>query len=295
MDNPLVSVVVITYNSSKYILECLDSIYNQTYQKIELIISDDCSKDNTVEICRDWLAVNDDRFLGTNLVLSEINTGVSANCNRGVHVSHGEWVKLIAGDDLLLSNCLWDNVCFINKEQYTEILYSNYSRFGDGCQLRERKLIINPYNVFTRLNTQELKILMCNKYCFPTPTMFVSRKCLENLSGFDENIPFAEDWPFCMKALFCKKTINFYNKTTVSYRVHGNSISNNMNQYYESRQALYLELLKYAKRISYLYWLNEYLKYKMAFNNHIVWKVLLLSRFINPYTYILKRIYLKCM
>ena len=90
MDNPLVSVVVITYNSSKYILECLDSIYNQTYQKIELIISDDCSKDNTVEICRDWLAVNDDRFLGTNLVLSEINTGVSANCNRGVHVSHGE-------------------------------------------------------------------------------------------------------------------------------------------------------------------------------------------------------------
>lgn len=53
--NPLVSVIVITYNSSKYVLETLNSVAAQTYDNIELIISDDCSKDNTVEICRNWL------------------------------------------------------------------------------------------------------------------------------------------------------------------------------------------------------------------------------------------------
>lgn len=55
MKNPLVSVIVITYNSSKYVLETLNSVAAQTYDNIELIISDDCSVDNTVEICRNWL------------------------------------------------------------------------------------------------------------------------------------------------------------------------------------------------------------------------------------------------
>jgi alpha-1,3-rhamnosyltransferase len=52
---PLVSVVIITYNSSKYVLETLESAKAQTYQNIELIVSDDCSTDDTVEKCREWI------------------------------------------------------------------------------------------------------------------------------------------------------------------------------------------------------------------------------------------------
>lgn len=51
--NPLVSVVVITYNSSKYIVETLNSVKKQTYKNIELIITDDCSTDNTVSVIKD--------------------------------------------------------------------------------------------------------------------------------------------------------------------------------------------------------------------------------------------------
>ena len=54
-NQPLVSVPVITYNSAKFVLETLESIKAQTYQNIELVISDDCSTDNTVQICRDWV------------------------------------------------------------------------------------------------------------------------------------------------------------------------------------------------------------------------------------------------
>ncbi|MDR0890977.1 MAG: glycosyltransferase [Endomicrobium sp.] len=53
-NNPLVSVCVITYNSSKYVLETLESIKTQTYQNIELIVSDDCSTDDTVEVCENY-------------------------------------------------------------------------------------------------------------------------------------------------------------------------------------------------------------------------------------------------
>ena len=60
--NPLVSVVV-TYNSSATVLETLDSIKNQTYKNIELIITDDFSKDDTVALCQSWVDTNKERFL----------------------------------------------------------------------------------------------------------------------------------------------------------------------------------------------------------------------------------------
>ena len=84
MENPLVSIIVITYNSSKYVLETLESAKAQTYQNIELIISDDGSQDETVELCEKWLAENKDRFIDSQIITVEKNTGIPANCNRGV-------------------------------------------------------------------------------------------------------------------------------------------------------------------------------------------------------------------
>ncbi len=80
----LVSIIVVTYNSSKYILETLESAKAQTYQNIELIVSDDCSTDNTVSICDRWLHENDFFFFRTKLITTTQNTGVAPNCNRGL-------------------------------------------------------------------------------------------------------------------------------------------------------------------------------------------------------------------
>lgn len=130
METPLVSVVVITYNSSKYILECLDSIYNQTYQNIELIITDDCSKDNTVEVCKKWLEQFSDRFIQTKQITTTINTGTSANCNRGISETMGKWYKIIAGDDRLLKNCIEDNIHYVVNHKNVDFLFSDIKPFG---------------------------------------------------------------------------------------------------------------------------------------------------------------------
>ena len=70
-DNSVVSVCVITYNSSKYVLETLESIRMQSYQNIELIICDDCSKDDTVEICKRWIQSYSARFINVLLIEAE--------------------------------------------------------------------------------------------------------------------------------------------------------------------------------------------------------------------------------
>ena len=97
--SPLVSIVIITYNSSTTIVETLDSVKRQTYSNIELIVSDDCSADNTVEVVKGWMERNKSRFVRAKLIESDVNTGVAVNLNRGNKDARGIWLKSIAGDD----------------------------------------------------------------------------------------------------------------------------------------------------------------------------------------------------
>ena len=92
---PLASIVVVTFNSAAYVLETLESAKHQTYRNIELIISDDSSIDNTIGICKKWLLNNKNRFVRTKLITVEKNTGVAANCNRGIANSTSDWIKLV--------------------------------------------------------------------------------------------------------------------------------------------------------------------------------------------------------
>ena len=80
----LVTVLVVSYQSEKFIIETLNSVFCQSYPNIELIISDDCSDDNSFQIASDWLKINSTRFVQSKLIKSEKNLGTSANINRGL-------------------------------------------------------------------------------------------------------------------------------------------------------------------------------------------------------------------
>ena len=73
-DKPVVTISVITYNSSKYVLETLESIKAQTYPNIRLQICDDCSTDNTIELCKKWIKDNKERFVKTKIIIPPANT-----------------------------------------------------------------------------------------------------------------------------------------------------------------------------------------------------------------------------
>jgi glycosyltransferase involved in cell wall biosynthesis len=119
----LISVLLITYNSADHLIEALESVKNQTYPHLELIISDDCSSDNTIEVCEQWLSQNKSRFYNTKIVQTKKNTGVSGNLNRGIKNSTGKWIKPLAGDDYMYPHCIERFIAEINLNSDIKVIF----------------------------------------------------------------------------------------------------------------------------------------------------------------------------
>lgn len=251
---PLVSVAVITYNSSKYVLETLESIKAQTYKNIELIISDDCSTDNTMQLCKDWCDQNKDRFVRMQYVEVEQNTGVSANCNRAEDACEAEWVKLIAGDDLLLPNCITDFMDYVFDNPDTIYVFGQVKVFGqskDLCNKFENDIFDRDFWNLT--NDAKLKELIYGRNHIPAAACFYNHRKKNDLGlRFDERIPMLEDWPMWINLIKAGVDMKVFDKNVVMYRVHEDSLSVGVftSSYYRSKLLFYFYYIYDEKTVS---------------------------------------------
>jgi alpha-1,3-rhamnosyltransferase len=210
-------------------LETLESCKAQTYRNIELIISDDCSTDDTIQICREWLEANSKRFSNFKILEVKKNTGIAGNLNRGVKASTSEWFKLTAGDDLLLDNCIEDNMIFIlSSTEDINVVTSSKVSFKietDGEKIffkssKKSKSIFYHQNI-----SAEDQYQLALRGIGPSINgLFIRKKAFEDLDGCDERFPMHEDRPLRFRLL--KGGVKFYkiDKETVLYRVHQGSV-----------------------------------------------------------------------
>jgi len=228
-ENPLFSIIVVTYNSSNYVLETLESAKVQTYRNIELIVTDDCSTDNTVEICRNWINENKKRFVRTELITVEKNTGISPNVNRGFKAAKGEWVKPIAGDDILNPECISTFIQYSSKHPDTCFFFSGMEIFGTGEFSEKRAGVkrwisqaLESFSEGSDLKVQAKKLKYRN--LVSSPSAIYQVKAFRTLGGFDEDIKLLEDHPFWLKAIRNGYKILSINEQLVRYRVNGISV-----------------------------------------------------------------------
>lgn len=227
---PLVSVPVITYNSSKTVIETLDSIYNQNYPNIELIVSDDHSLDNTVELANEWIKVHKDRFARVELLTVEKNTGTASNLNRAEDACQGTYVKSIAGDDLLLADCIKESVDYATCSNDFVLLFCRMMAFGAREEICEEINSRFDYSKFYLSNEEQLHSLLFDTNFIPGPTIFYHRDRFRATGVVnDPRIPMLEDWPKWINLLRKGVKLHFIDKTLVKYRVGGVSTSNVLN------------------------------------------------------------------
>lgn len=99
---PIVSICIPTYNGAKYLKECLDSVLAQTFTDFEVLLVDDKSSDETLDIAQEY-AERDTRI---NIIRNEKNLGLVGNWNRCIELAQGEWIKFVFQDDLIAPECL---------------------------------------------------------------------------------------------------------------------------------------------------------------------------------------------
>ena len=217
-DNVLVSVGVLTYNSEKTVLETLESIKNQTYYNIELIVSDDASKDNTVEVCKEWLAQNSNRFVRTELLTVNKNTGTSANAKRRDLACKGDYIKGIAGDDLLEPDCIQINLDNIGD---ADLAVSDMTYFDANkvLSLPDNSKLIKALTV---LPPEKRIKLYCRTFTFfNPPSIFICKSLHDKVGYFDENTGILEDTPYFLRIFESESKLVYIPQKTVRYRNGG--------------------------------------------------------------------------
>ena len=279
---PLVSVAVITYNSSKTVSETLDSIYNQTYKNLELVISDDGSKDDTIDICKKWIEGHNERFVRTQIITVEKNTGVTGNYKRASENCLGEWIKEIDGDDLLLPNCIELYVQYIIDNPDTIYLFGKVKVFGENEDIVYRfENTIFDYSFFSLSPSEQYEWLITRSFQpIPSVTSFYNRTKVQ-ASGviYDTRIPMLEDWPRWIQLVKAGIKLHFADTIIAKYRISGSVSICSGTQYSKSfirSLALMYIYYQYKPAIKYKGIYLATLKYvhsKYIVENNLFWHV----------------------
>jgi teichuronic acid biosynthesis glycosyltransferase TuaG len=133
--NDLVSVIMPAYNSEKYISESIESVISQDYENWELIVVDDCSKDSTKRIVKEYMK-KDGRI---KLIPLKKNLGVSNARNTAIRESKGKYIAFLDSDDLWHRCKLSKQISFMRENEYT-FTFSNYELISDEGKLLDKKI-----------------------------------------------------------------------------------------------------------------------------------------------------------
>ncbi len=231
IDMKLVSVIVLAYKSAETIVQTLDSIKNQTYQKIELIITDDCSPDNTVAAAQAWLADNQGALSKMQLVTAQENTGIPGNINRALAQAAGDYVKLIAADDYMTKDAISEYVQFCENNPKA-IPIAKVHLFTDE---KERETVdFAPIEKYcnrcyefakeTDYKKQYRMLLKQNHIVAPSGS-FYPMSVIRKLGGYDETYRWFEDYPMNLRVMKAGYRCGLINRELIYYRISGGSIT----------------------------------------------------------------------
>ena len=194
MEDKKITVIISVYNAEKYIERCVNSICQQTYQNIEIILINDGSKDKSGELC-DLYAKKDARII----VVHQLNQGVSAVRNVGIKKAHGEYIIFVDVDDFLerdmineLVKCTVNN-CLTVGGDYIDIEKGKYENSVPVLYEKKKVSKIDKKQVVTVYK----KGLLCSVW----NKLYLTKIIKDNNLHFFENMSLAEDALFNLNYL----------------------------------------------------------------------------------------------
>ena len=233
---PLVSVIVPAYNHAKFVRTCLQSVYQQDYTRLELIVVDDCSQDGTADLCRKFVAarVNKARFERCVLLRHEHNQGAYVALNDGVAEAKGRYITFLNSDDYYdkgrISACVGaahGDECFVftgveavDEQGDPTISYEVIQSIKRLLKARETRLPSLGFG------------FMGQQLAVSTGNLFVGRRLLEEAGPF-ANLRYCHDWDMAMRLIRSVEPL-YVPKPLYFYRCHGTNSHLGLQNYADS-------------------------------------------------------------
>ena len=247
--NPLISVIVPVYNVEKYLNRCIDSILNQTFKQIEIILVDDGSTDNSPTICDEYC----DRYENIKVIHKE-NNRVAAARNDGIKIATGKYIALVDSDDWIEHNMLEE--MYRKAEEFnTDITMCDFGKVGVESEYTVSQPIREGYYDRSMIETELFPCLIMFENIELPPTisnwtcLFRHEFLIENNLFYDEDIHYCEDSIFGSKAMY--NANGFYymkNKYFYNYFYNQNSTTSTCNmKKWDSYLIINQRLKEYSK------------------------------------------------
>ena len=175
----MISVIIPFYNHHKYINECLESIFNQTYKDFEIILIDDGSQPK--------LVLNNENI---KLIRLEYNKGVASAKNEGIKYAKYNYIKIFGADDVAMPEMLERNLLALKEKKWS---VGGCSYIDEKGNKQDREVIINDFNAIKDLNIHQLEGVGVFSCGFADGSCMYKKELFEKYGGFDERLRFGED------------------------------------------------------------------------------------------------------
>lgn len=226
--SPLVTIGVPFYNSRNYIAQTLDSIREQTYNNLQLVLIDDCSADGGLETVREWVNVNGSRFTEVIMLQNAQNRGTSYSCKRLQEAASGVFFSKLDADDIILPNKVAKQVECLLDHPDAALVYSNTQLIdSNGVLLEEDYFAVQNFrSVVGKIGPSGFLFdQLLEEDFIPNSSVLMRKEALEKAGGYDETL-FTEDWDLWLR-ISKMYPIRFLEGCYSQYRIHPQSVMRN--------------------------------------------------------------------
>lgn len=252
MAEPLVSVICACFNQSKFCIESLESVKNQTYKNIEIIIWDDASVDNSVEKIEDWIHQNSE--LNIRFIKNKTNLGICISLNNAYSFASGKYLQLLALDDILLADKIERHVAVLENSSIDDALVFTDAYLIDDESVHYQNRFIAYHKHYLNIKSGNFFEDLLIKNYIPAMSVFYKMSIFDKVGLWDERLDF-EDYDMLLRIAKDYSFI-FDDKITVKYRLH----ENNTHKKLSSGEITKSMFLMYLKFINYNVKINHFLK-----------------------------------
>jgi len=283
---PKVSVIIPVYRAEKYIIECIDSLLNQTLKEIEVIVVDDHGGDNSISLIKEYIEIHERKDI-FRFISTKNNLGPGIARNVGMETAEGEYIAFLDSDDKA-SPSMYKELYDMAKLQSADLSFCHIQlEDNTGKSIRILRNQQTAQGIFTQ---KEKRRLLVNSVAYLWSYIYRREYLQTNLILFPPEKS-SEDSYFLTCCLMCAKRISYVDKPLYHYRQIDNSLSHRKNdKRYLDKLSVFKRLFKYEVEHELTDY-NEELQFIYLKKAFIIGSIEYLKNTSRPQVNLLKEIY----